>query len=141
MSLYNLRSSGYSDPDKFAITKFDEDMNPLNTYDVSLNECTCPAGVRPTCRHRTMLPHFLATNRFDNDWFYDFESGKWEQPFEPLDEPASAASDTDNQAPGHTDLMISPEAIEEALASATAPETVIEQPSLALAPAKPWRRV
>ena len=82
MTLYNIKStsSGYR------ITKFDNDLNPESSYLVSLSECECPQGSRPTCRHRKMLPGFIDKWRVDTNWFYDYERQSWQQFGEP--EPA-----------------------------------------------------
>ena len=75
MPLYNCRHSG----DEYRITKFDSDMNPQGSYLLSLEECECPAGVRPTCRHRQMLPRFIAREHIGDEWFFDFDRGGWVQ--------------------------------------------------------------
>jgi len=75
MTLYNCRHSG----DQYRITKFDSDMNPQGSYLTSLEECECPAGVRPTCRHRQMLPKFIARGHVGDEWFLDFDRGGWVQ--------------------------------------------------------------
>jgi hypothetical protein len=79
MSLYSVRSNGEAE---FTITKFDNDLNPEATYALSLHECDCPAGHRPTCRHRQMLPIFLARDAVDSGAFYDFEGKQWFAPLE-----------------------------------------------------------
>jgi hypothetical protein len=76
MSLYNLRSS---DGD-WRITKFDNDLNPESSYLVSAEACECPAGVRPTCRHRQMLPKLLAAGAEDSPMFYDFDHDQFLAP-------------------------------------------------------------
>src|SRR5260221_3506240 len=73
--LYNCRHSG----DQYRITKFDSDMNPQGSYLLSLEECECPAGVRPMCRHRQMLPKFIARGHVGDEWFFDFDRGGWVQ--------------------------------------------------------------
>jgi len=73
--LYNCRHDG----DQYRITKFDDDMNPQGSYLLSLEECECPAGVRPTCRHRKMLPKFIARGHIGDEWFLDFDRGGWVQ--------------------------------------------------------------
>jgi len=73
--LYNCRHSS----DQYRITKFDSDMNPQGSYLTSLEECECPAGVRPTCRHRQMLPKFIARGHVGDEWFFDFDRGGWVQ--------------------------------------------------------------
>jgi hypothetical protein len=59
------------------ITKFDEDMNPEASYHTTLITCECPAGERPICRHRSMLPKFLQRDAVDTDWFYDYDNIGW----------------------------------------------------------------
>ncbi len=66
MTLYNLRSPS-------TITKFDADGNPEASYEVSADACTCPAGHRPTCRHRQMLSELLPL--IDTEWFLDYSPG------------------------------------------------------------------
>jgi len=73
--LYNCRHDG----DQYRITKFDDDMNPQGSYLLSLEECECPAGVRPTCRHRQMLPKFIARSHIGDEWMFDFDRGGWVQ--------------------------------------------------------------
>lgn len=158
MTLYNLHTTA---PSGYRITKFDDNLVPVSSGgqyssyilipsgdDPSIYLCGCPAGSRPSCRHRDMLPAFLAhPDRIDSNWFLDFEPGQapaWRQyvgPFahdggenaeaeasaneSPEAEPESApeesaqgyssfASDNSESAnaPGHTDLMVSPESIE-----------------------------
>jgi hypothetical protein len=58
--LYSFRSPN-------TITKFDDSGNPVATYTTTLHTCDCPAGQRPTCRHRQML-HQLEPIR-DTHWF------------------------------------------------------------------------
>jgi hypothetical protein len=73
MSLYNIKANGKG----YKITKFDEELNPLTTYTVGSLGCGCPAGIKPHCRHRQMLPLFQATGRVNTGWFYEFEEDKW----------------------------------------------------------------
>jgi len=73
--LYNCRHSG----DQYRITKFDSEMNPLSSYLCSLEECDCPRGPHPTCRHRQMLPKFIARQHVGDEWFLDFDRGGWVQ--------------------------------------------------------------
>lgn len=75
MSLYNCRHSG----DQYRITKFDSDMNPQGSYLCDTDNCECPAGVRPSCRHRQMLPKFIARGHVGDEWFFDFDRGGWVQ--------------------------------------------------------------
>lgn len=73
--LYNCRHDG----DQYRITKFDEDMNPQGSYLTDGEACECPAGVRPTCRHRQMLPKFIGRSHVGDEWFFDFDRGGWVQ--------------------------------------------------------------
>lgn len=73
--LYNCRHDG----DQFRITKFDEDQNPVSSYLCTERECECPAGKRPMCRHREMLPRFLHRNAVGTGWWYDYDRGGWVQ--------------------------------------------------------------
>ena len=73
--LYNCRHDG----DQYRITKFDSDMNVESSYVCTTEECICPAGVRPTCRHRQMLPKFIARQHVGDEWFFDFDRGGWVQ--------------------------------------------------------------
>lgn len=72
-TLYNCHHDG----DQYRITKFNELGEPESSYLCTTDECDCPAGVRPTCRHRQMLPKFLAREAVDSYWFYDFDRGGW----------------------------------------------------------------
>lgn len=72
--LYNCKHSG----DQYRITKFD-DGEPTSSYLTTLTECDCPAGVRPNCRHREMLPYFIAREAVNSTWWYDYDRGGWVQ--------------------------------------------------------------
>jgi hypothetical protein len=76
MTLYNLKSA----LDDFRITKFTKDLDVESSYLIGPDEhgtvnCECPAGTRPTCRHRQMLPTLLAHHMVDSELFWDFERG------------------------------------------------------------------
>ena len=73
MTLYSAKTSDGS----FRITKFDGDLNPEASYLTSPEACECPAGVRPTCRHRQMLPEFLARDAVDSPLFLDWDKRQW----------------------------------------------------------------
>lgn len=68
MILYNLHTDG----DQYRITKFD-DGNPVSSYLLTERECECPAGHRPTCRHRQMLPQMLNNGICNTPWFMDWD--------------------------------------------------------------------
>jgi hypothetical protein len=70
MTLYNLKSAD----GQWRITKFTNDLDVESSYILSETECECPAGSRPTCRHRQMLPIMLANSLEDSGGFYDFEN-------------------------------------------------------------------
>lgn len=67
-TLYNLRTDG----DQYRITKF-TDGEVESSYLCSETLCECPAGTRPTCRHRRMLPEMLTRDICNTHWFYDFD--------------------------------------------------------------------
>lgn len=74
-SLYSCRHSG----DQYRISKFDSHFDLESSYLCTETECECPAGHRPTCRHRAMLPKFIARNAIGTDWFFDYDRGGWVQ--------------------------------------------------------------
>lgn len=76
-SLYHLRSGPAG---TYRITKLDADYSIEASYLVSKHECTCPAGARGTCRHRQMLPFFLAKAHIDNGWMLDWHTRQWRKP-------------------------------------------------------------
>jgi len=123
MILYSLRSSDSG----YQITKFDDDLNPEATYTVSLSECDCPAGVRPTCRHRKMLG--VMVDRCDSAWFYNYDTGEWHDPFSSSTPPVELLEPS-----------LSPSL--DANRQQAAREFVIEQNKLIInEQTKPWRRV
>lgn len=70
MTLYNAHTHEH---DTLTVTKFDRLGNPEASYETSTEACTCPAGHRHTCRHRTMLPNLLPIA--DTQWFWDYDLG------------------------------------------------------------------
>lgn len=74
--LYNIKATS----DGFEIAKFDLDLNVESSYALTQEECECPQSHKPTCRHRKMLPLFLAVDRVDTDFFFDFDTKTWHQP-------------------------------------------------------------
>jgi len=74
-SLYNCKHAG----DQYRITKFDEHMNVESSYLCTPKECECPAGHRPRCRHREMLPRFIQRGTIGTEWCYDYDRGGWVQ--------------------------------------------------------------
>jgi hypothetical protein len=72
MTLYNLKSA----LDDYRITKFTPDLDVESSYLIGTGingqiECECPAGTRPTCRHRQMLNDLIPL--VDTEFFWDFE--------------------------------------------------------------------
>jgi hypothetical protein len=76
MSLYNLKSAD----GQWRITKFTNDLEVESSYLTSVTECECPAGTRPSCRHRTMLPRMLNVGAEDSEMFYDFDHDQFLEP-------------------------------------------------------------
>ena len=76
MSLYTLKSSD----GQWRITKFTNDLDVEASYITSEAECECPAGSRPTCRHRQMLPKMLNVGAEDSGMFYDFDTDQFLEP-------------------------------------------------------------
>lgn len=74
-SLYSCRHSG----DQYRISKFDSHFNLESSYLTDLHACDCPAGHRPHCRHRDMLPKFLNREHIGDNWFLDYDRGGWVQ--------------------------------------------------------------
>lgn len=74
-TLYSCKHAG----DEYRITKFDDDMNVVSSYLCNHLACDCPAGVRDTCRHRQMLPKFLARSAVGTAWFLDYDRNGWVQ--------------------------------------------------------------
>jgi hypothetical protein len=72
-TLYNCRHAG----DQYRITKFDTDLNVVSSYLCTTSECDCPAGVRPTCRHREMLPRFIHRDHVGDGWMLDHDRDGW----------------------------------------------------------------
>lgn len=44
-----------------------------SSYLTTLYDCECPAGVRPSCRHRQMLPQMQAHRIVNTHWFWNFD--------------------------------------------------------------------
>lgn len=68
-TLYSIRTDIDKDgQDGYRITKF-VDGEVESSYLTNRNACECPAGVRPTCRHRQMIPHMLNADIQNTHWF------------------------------------------------------------------------
>lgn len=75
-TLYSLRTEiDASGATRYRITKF-LDGEVESSYHTSREACDCPAGVRPTCRHRQMLPQMLNASIVNTHWFYEHETAK-----------------------------------------------------------------
>ncbi len=88
-NLYNLRTI----PSGWQVTKFDDDFNVESSYEMTQDDelrCGCPAGARPTCRHRQMFSQL--SDRVDTAWFLDFDTRAW---VDPTGEAASSESETE----------------------------------------------
>ena len=83
-SLYSLRSTPKEG--EFIVMKFDSDYEVESVYALSAGLCVCPAGHKPTCRHRKMLPMFLAQHHVDDGWFLDWDTRLWRKPLGPESE-------------------------------------------------------
>lgn len=92
MSMYNLRHDG----DQYRVTKFDADMNPESSYLCTETECECPAGHRPTCRHRQMFPTLLTL--IGSGWLYDFDRNVWAAQVSGWEEPTNIAPEPNELA-------------------------------------------
>ncbi len=77
-ALYSLRTTNKG----FIVTKFDDDFNVESYYEMTQSDgelrCGCPAGARPSCRHRQMFPQLV--DRPDSGWFLDFDTRAWVDP-------------------------------------------------------------
>lgn len=138
MTLYSLRTDG----DQYRITKFNNDGDVESSYLCTEYECECPAGVRPSCRHRQMLPQMLAHKIANSEWFMDWDHGAQIVNFAGqskrlLDQLAASQMKTmlDELAdiPGvHVLTLGDPAALHNTIAEAVGEPTI---------PAKPWRRM
>ncbi len=74
-TLYSIKSEVHIRADSYRISKFN-DGNLESSYRTTYTECDCPAGVRPSCRHRQMLPQMIAANIVNTQFFWDFDLGR-----------------------------------------------------------------
>ena len=95
MNLYNLRSASPG----YRINKFDMDANFITSYNVSndTRTCTCPASLRPTCKHRKMI--YKMKDHIDDGWFLCWETQKWHRPIEEV-------TGEDEAAPNRPDAVV-----------------------------------
>ena len=80
-SLYNCKQI---DKDHYRVTKFDSGLVPfedhegrVSSYTCTHTECDCPQGHKPTCRHRKMLPFFVAEDHIDDNYFFCWDTHQW----------------------------------------------------------------
>ncbi len=125
-NVYNLRTI----PSGWQVTKFDDDFNVESSYEMTQDDelrCGCPAGARPTCRHRQMFSQLL--DRVDTAWFLDFDTRAW---VDPTGEAALSKpeGETEPLPSGVTMLVIDdPVELHNAIAEAVGePEAIIRQP-------------
>jgi hypothetical protein len=83
-ALYQIDRSK-NNPDHYVCTKLDGDYEALETYHISVigtHEmiCTCPAGSKSKCRHRTMLSLFAEKKVIGQKWSYNFDKSTWIPP-------------------------------------------------------------
>jgi len=71
--LYNCHTEG----SQYRITKYDDLGNVESSYLCTETECECPAGHRPSCRHRHMLPRFIQKDAINSYFFYDYDRQGW----------------------------------------------------------------
>lgn len=72
------------DANVYKVSKYDADLNFLEFYHISELPgdtliCQCPAGSKPTCRHRKMLRLFQGLKEVDSGKFYNFDKDKWQE--------------------------------------------------------------
>lgn len=98
MILYSLRTSASG----YQLAKFDEDFNVAAVYDLlplfngTDYSCSCPAGLRPTCRHRNMLPRMIS--KANTGEFYCYETQHWHRLLAPTSAEALDQAEVANAA-------------------------------------------
>ena len=67
----------------YTIVKFENsfllptrDVYTVRVYGNTLN-CDCPAGRRPSCKHRDMIKIFQDRDAINKMMFYTYETGEW----------------------------------------------------------------
>ena len=99
MTYYHLAHGDFSADGDYIITKLTPDFVAEATYNLSLRECTCPAGHRPTCRHRQMLPTFLAAGHISDGYLLSWPLLVWLPPHNPDgSDPVPSAGEAPNLA-------------------------------------------
>lgn len=128
--LYSCYHSG----DQYRITKFSTpDFNVESSYLCDATGCDCPAGHRPTCRHREMLPKFLAREAVGTQWMYDYDRGGWVQ--------AGLEQEPERVLPSISGSQTLPANSEPPLAAAGRNHSSPSKPSLEISPltTEQWR--
>ncbi len=130
MSLYAAKQIR----DGIQFVKFDNDLNPEKTYIVSKGgaACDCPAGVRPTCRHRQMYWTFHSENKLGTDWFYDYEAKQWTKPL---------TKEMLESIPEGMPLTEQERGLEQELQAEVDKHADIIERAIAKPEDKPWRRI
>ena len=82
LDYYHIRSAPSG---SYRITKLDQDYEVEGSYELLPTNhnhfsCSCPAGHKPSCRHREMLPNFIKANHIDDGWMLVWQTRKWAQP-------------------------------------------------------------
>ena len=146
--LYSLRTKIDRDGTQhYRLTKF-LDGEVESSYHVSREQCECPAGQRPTCRHRQMLPHMLNASIANTHWFYDHDHGGQVVDFEGMSREAYERAareapplrfDMDyTNSVGHSPAA---DALQPAPEGLLAPSPEQLAPTPTLQPIHPWRRL
>lgn len=73
--LYSIKSEVHIRADSYRISKF-TDGELESSYQTTFTDCDCPAGVRPSCRHRQMLPQMIAADIVNTQFFWNFDLGR-----------------------------------------------------------------
>jgi len=139
------------------ITKF-VDGEVESSYLTDGHQCDCPAGVRPSCRHRKMLPVMIAEDIVNTAFFLDYDGSgqvvdfygepvpRWMREGEPE---GDGREEQDEPAP--SELALAPKADEVAPIPTLEPSVELpdeayldcddQTPPVALAGTHPWRRL
>jgi len=132
----------------YRVTKFNNG-EVESSYLTDGIQCDCPAGVRPTCRHRQMLPIMKNEGIINTHWFLD-----WARPDTIVDFEGTPRSAYDLAPPPEREALqevtpssFTPEmqlALEldaEKLSAITGEEHSVTFLTDTPQPAKPWRRL
>jgi hypothetical protein len=126
-TLYSLRTDSVN----FRITKF-VDGEVESSYICTETECECPAGHRPSCRHRQMLPMMLAHGIVNSHWFWDFDLGRVVDFEGNLKSNFDALNELAAKSEPHSEAVIT---------SAFDAEVTGSNPVVATTPSRSWRRL